>query len=166
MENPFFYSAILKYAWDGFDHEIVADGLNESEAKAMEKALIASYKANDRGFGYNLTSGGDGTPGHFPSEETRRKLSSARRKENLSEETLRRRSEGLRGRKFSNEHKRKIGEANSKPVEMLGMDGVSIRRFKSAYEAEQTMGIGHSHISQCCTNKRRSTGGYRWKFAQ
>lgn len=112
-----------------------------------------------------MTSGGDGTPGYHPSEETRQKLSVARRRENLSEETLKRRSESLRGRRFSDEHKRKIGDANSKPINMLSKTGELIRSFSSAREAEVTLGISHSHISQCCTGKRKSTGGYMWSFA-
>ena len=132
----------------------------------MEKDLISCWKTQDRNFGYNMTSGGDGTPNYHPSEETRRKLSEARKRENLSEETLRRRSEGLKGRKFSDEHKRKMSEAQSKPISMFTKAGEFIRNYPSAKVAEQELGISHSHISQCCTGKRATTGGYRWSFAQ
>lgn len=165
-ENPYFYAAIIKYGWDGFNHDILYTGIDEESAKRIEKELIKLWHTQDRLLGYNMTSGGDGTPDYHPSEETRAKLSKARRKENLSEETLRRRSAGLRGRKFSEEHKRKIGEANSKPIDMFTKDGVFVRSFNSAYEAETELGIGHTHISQCCTGQRKSTGGYAWKFAQ
>lgn len=165
-ENSHFYSAIQKYGWDGFEHVIIAEGLTEQDAKSMEKDLIAKWKTQNREFGYNMTSGGDGTPDYHPSEETRRKLSIARMKENLSEETLARRSAGLRGRKFSEEHKRKIGDGNSKPIQMFSKDGILLREFKSARDAEEELGINHSHISQCCHGERNSTGGYLWKFAQ
>jgi hypothetical protein len=87
-------------------------------------------------------------------------------RENLSEETLRRRSEGLKGRKFSEEHKRKIGEGNSKPIDMFSKDWVFLKNFKCAYEAERELNINHSHISQCCNGIRQTAGGYRWQFAQ
>lgn len=163
-ENSHFYSAIKLYGWDNFTHEILFEGLSEQEAKQKERELISLWDTQDSRFGYNMTSGGDGTPGYHPSEETRKKLSNARRKENLSAETLRRRSEGLRGRKFSDEHKRKIGDGNSKPVNMIGLDGVTIRTFKSARDAEISMGFNHAHISQCCHHIRQTTGGYRWEF--
>ncbi|MBQ0014778.1 MAG: hypothetical protein KBS82_05600 [Oscillospiraceae bacterium] len=165
-ENPYLYQAITKYGWDGFDHIVIFDNLSEHQAKELEKMMISFWGTQNRVYGYNMTSGGDGTPGYIPSEETRRKLSEARRRENLSEETLRRRSEGLRGRKFSDDHRQKIGKANSKKINMYDKDGNLIDTFVSAQAAERELHINHSHISQCCNGKRKSTGGYMWSFAQ
>ena len=164
-ENPHFYSAIMEYGWDNFSHDVIYDGLTEQEAKAIEVELIEKWRTQNPAFGYNMTSGGDGTSNCHPSQETRMKLSIARSKENLSEETLRRRSEGLKGRKFSEEHKRKIGDGNSKKIEMLSTDGNVIKTFRSARDAEVDLGISHSHISQCCHGTRRTAGGYQWRFA-
>lgn len=166
VENPYFYSAINQYGWDGFDHIILLEGVDEESAKHAEKSLIKFWHTNDRKYGYNLTTGGDGTLGYYPSEETRAKLSVARMRENLSEETLRRRSEGLRGRKFSEEHKKKIGDGNSKRIAMIDKSGNVIRVFRGAHDAETELKISHSHISQCCHGKRNTAGGYRWAFAQ
>ena len=165
QENPHFFAAIQKYGWDNFEHEILFDGMTEDEAKQKEIELIREWKTQDTRYGYNMTSGGDGTPDYHPSEETRKKLSEARKKENLSEETLRRRSEGLRGRKFTDEHKKKIGDGNSKQIRMLSKDGVILKVFRGAKDAEEELGISHSHISQCCHGVRRTAGGYQWQFA-
>lgn len=80
--HTYFYKAIQKYGWDGFDHEIIADHLTEQEAKEKEIELILFYKTNCRRYnnptyGYNCTDGGDGTSGHIVTEETRKKISEA-----------------------------------------------------------------------------------------
>lgn len=166
QDNPHFYAAIQKYGWDNFSHEILYDGLTRSEATEKEKSMIAELHTQDTAYGYNMTTGGEGTPGFIPSAETRAKLSLARRKENLSAKTLQRRSDGLRGRKFTEEHKKKIGDGNSKRIDMFQKDGTFIKSFRAARDAELEYGISHTHISQCCHNQRNSAGGYLWKFAQ
>lgn len=164
-ENPHFFSAIQAYGWDGFEHKILLRNVDERTAKTAERMLISILHTQDREFGYNATSGGDGTPGCHPSDETRQKLSRARRKENLSDETLRRRSEGLKGRHFSSEHRKKIGDGNSKQIKMYAKDGTFIKSFRAARDAEVELGVSHTHISQCCNGKRNTAGGYIWKFA-
>lgn len=163
---PRFYSAIKKYGWDDFSHVIILSGVDYETALNAERNLIYIWQTQDARFGYNLTSGGEGTPDYHPSAATLEKLSCARRKENLSAETLRRRSEGLRGRKFSDEHKRKIGDGNSKRINMYEKSGVFIKSFRGAHDAENEFGISHTHISQCCHGRRNSAGGYLWRFAQ
>lgn len=165
-QNPRFFSAIKHYGWDNFYHIVLFENLTEKEAMDMERLLIRFWRTMECDYGYNLTSGGEGSPNTTVSAETRMKLSIARRKENLSEETLRRRSESLRGRKFSDSHKDKIGIANSKSIAMLDSENNIIRIFKSARDAEVELHISHSHISQCCHGKRNTAGGYGWKFAQ
>ena len=39
-----------------------------------------------------------------------------------------------------------------------------IQEYISAVEAENKTGIRRSHISQCCNGKRKSAGGYIWRF--
>lgn len=72
--NQYFAKAINKYGWDGFDHFILCEGLEEDEAKEMEIALIAKHSSNDSDFGYNCTIGGDGATKYYTEEE--RKLAS------------------------------------------------------------------------------------------
>ena len=57
-EQPFLFNAIVKYGWINIEHEILYANLNEEDAFAKEKELIALYQTNDAEYGYNLTPGG------------------------------------------------------------------------------------------------------------
>lgn len=98
--SKYFWKSIQKYGWDAFEHEILVNGLTESEAKAEEIRLIAEYKSNKEEFGYNITSGGGGAAGYKQSPEHIQK----RAKKVASK---------LRGRKLSEDHKRKISDRTS-----------------------------------------------------
>ena len=71
-ECPYFYNAIEKYGWDGFNHEIIASNLTKEEADNFEKLLIQKLNTMDPNIGYNLRAGG--ADGVF-SEESRKKMS-------------------------------------------------------------------------------------------
>jgi group I intron endonuclease len=58
-QNIYFYSAIQKYGWENFTHEILETNLNREEANEKEKYWIKYYKSNQKGYGYNLTDGGE-----------------------------------------------------------------------------------------------------------
>lgn len=90
IHNTHFYRAIKKYGWGNFQHEIIAGNLHEDEAKNFEKLLIQKLKSTDKNHGYNISLGGDGTPGvsHYGvensfygrkhSEESRKKMRESR----------------------------------------------------------------------------------------
>lgn len=122
-----FNSAIQKYGWDNFKHEILLDGLTQEEANFYEESYIKSYHTcviDENCWGYNATYGGDV---HLISDATREKMRRistelwksddfrvkacrGRKGREVSQETRRRLSESLRGRILSDEHKRKLRE--------------------------------------------------------
>ena len=83
-----FYNAIEKYKWENIQHIIVSTDLTEKEAKWLENYLICYYRTfvgfKDDCKGYNCTLGGDGVCGIT----------------------------SMKGKHLTEEHKRKIGEAN------------------------------------------------------
>lgn len=52
----------------------------------------------------------------------------------------------------------------AKKVEQLTMDGAPIRIWDSIAEANGSLGIGKSCISNCCRGKSGSAGGYVWRY--
>ena len=43
--------------------------------------------------------------------------------------------------------------------------GELLATFPSTHEAERVTGIANSNISKCCLGKRKSVGGYIWRYA-
>lgn len=72
------YKAICKYGWENVKHDILFSDLTEEEAKNKEKELISelhTYIHDPLCNGYNMTLGGEGTLGHKPSKEARKRMS-------------------------------------------------------------------------------------------
>lgn len=57
-----FYSAIKKYGWDNFTHEILKENMSLSEALIAEQEAIKEYDSLVGHKGYNLSPGGDYVP--------------------------------------------------------------------------------------------------------
>ena len=63
-------------------------------------------------------------------------------------------------------HNKRMAESLSKQVQMLYKStGELLATFPSTREAERITGINKGHISQCCNGKRKSAGGYIWRYA-
>lgn len=172
-----FGRAISKYGWDGFIHEVVSEGLSESEAKNIECDLISKYLTQDDSHGYNMTSGGDGVCGFKHTDAAKQKMSICKAGSNhpnynkhLNESTRNKIATRLSGNKNalgairSTETKKRMSIAKKKAVAMYA-DGILIKLFDSAKDAQEETGINRKNISTCCLGQRNSAGGYNWKFA-
>lgn len=96
----YFHRAIREHGEEAWDHVVLAFNIEELvRAQDLERKFINEHRSFDPNIGYNLTMGGDGC---VMTPETRQKLSESLR----GNETLR---EALRGRAFSEEQRRKIG---------------------------------------------------------
>lgn len=72
----------------------------------------------------------------------------------------RRHSEARKGKKHSDEAKRRIGKAFSKKVLCVETGQV----FDSMIDAQRETGINYRHISDVCLGKRKTAGGFQWKY--
>ena len=237
-ECTYFYNAIEKYGWDGFDHEIIASNLTKDEADNFEKLLIQKLDTMNSDVGYNLRAGGaDGIfseeskkkmsesrigqrsgekhpmYGKNHSEDTKNKIGDSSRErwtdpsfkakmhevrkqlwENdeyrqqqikartgkyVSEETRQKLSNVLKGEKNpmwgkhpSEETRQKMSESQKKAqrrrarkINQYTVDGIFIATWDYMKQIEDETGIAYQDISKCCRYKRKSAGGFVWRYA-
>lgn len=57
-------------------------------------------------------------------------------------------------------------EKCSKPVLQFTLDGILVKEYQSIHQAERETGFNQSSIRACCKGKRKTAGGYIWKYAK
>lgn len=156
---PYFYSAIQKYGWDNFAHEVIVRGLTLAEASEMEQYYIAKYKTCDKEYGYNLTRGGQNAPtmlGKHHSEETKRKIGEGNRGKKHSEIQNQQHSAHMKGLM--------VGSRNPKSTAVRCINTGEI--FESQSIAAKAKGVLQSKIYKCCNGQASHTHGLKWEYVE
>jgi group I intron endonuclease len=115
-------NAIRKYGKDAFEHQVLAVAKTKAELDNLEKIWIVLLQTR-RPTGFNLATGGEGNPGLAHTRESKEKISKNRTGKALgnknaagqvwTEERKQKLSQKLQGRKFSEEHNKKISVARA-----------------------------------------------------
>ena len=116
--------------------------LTEEEAFRHEKYMIAVFGRKDLGTGIlrNFTNGGEGASGIKCSEQSRKKMSEAKRGKTLPEETKRKMSESHKGGTASEESRKKMSESRkgkTLPEETRKKMSLSKKGKKWGYHSEE-----------------------------
>ena len=82
----------------------------------------------------------------------------------LSENHKKKIGDSQRGRTLPVETRKKISNGHKRPVVKLSKEGTYLNKYDSGLAAEQETGINRTHISSCCKGKRKSAGGFIWRF--
>lgn len=182
--SPHFYSAIQKYGWDNFEHNILFTNLTKEEACLKEQELIQYFNSMNRDFGYNSTSGGDI---FTMNKETKQKISQALMGNQnglghqCSEEKKKKISEAQKGRKFTEEHKQKLSEAAQKrhvpcseekkkklsqnyPYKRKVYCEELDRIFDSVQQCSKELNIPATNISKLCGGRGKTLKGYHLRY--
>ena len=191
-----FYKAIKKYQWNNIEHIILFDNLTKEEAEQKEIELIRQYQSNNSQYGYNLDNGGNcvgkmseqtkrkigqANKGNLPNkgsfkkghksfltEEAKRKISETSKGKPATSGSFKKGHVGyMKGIKMPLEVRKKISEKLGKKVLQFNVAGKYINEYKSCIEAAQKIGLKNGcHIGSCCNGKRKTAGGYVWKFKE
>ena len=182
--SPYFHSAILKYGWDNFEHNVLFVDLTREEACLKEQELIREFKSNDRHFGYNQTSGGD----FFTlSVEAKDKISRGMKgnKNGLEHPCSREKAEKIskaqKGKHLAQDHRQKLSEASKKrhvpcsyekrrtlsrnyphkrKVYCIELDKV----FESVQSCGKSLGIPPTNITKLCKGRGKSLRGLHFEY--
>lgn len=128
--NSHFSSAILKYGWDNFNHDILYSNLTKEQANLKEQELISFYKTQNPEYGYNLTAGGSTNTLSEEQKQQRRELNYKMWEDGTFKEII------------------------NTPVYCIELD----LTFESALSAERATGIDNSSIQKVCKNKLKYAG--------
>ena len=192
--NKRFWSAIKKYGWDSFEHEILFDNLTQEEAERLEKKLVLEYDSANHKCGYNVAEGG-----HVLSPESRKRIGDTRRErkihpwcqgKHMSDETKAKLSAAMKGKRnhteWTDEEKEKVRQSKlgkNNPNFGKGMteeqkrllllinekpveclSDEGVKAFRSAKSAGKALGITPGNITRVCKGQRQTAGGYRWRY--
>lgn len=163
IDQPVFSRAIKKYGWDNITHEILYSGLTEKDAKNLEINLIKQYKS--LGLSYNITDGGDGFRGATHMRGRKASEETKRKMREAKKGTNRGSANPMYGRHETAPAYGKFGKEHpaSKKVYQYDLLGNFIKEWDCLSDAQRHLNILVTHITACCNGRQKTAGGYIWK---
>ncbi len=151
-DNIYFHKAIRKHGVENFKWEILIECYSRNELDNIEIKLIKKY--NTFGSGYNLNVGGKGNAGFKLTEDTRQKMSEAKKGKNHPNY----------GKHCTKETKKKIGDANrnkSRSKELRKKISESLKGENHPNYGRHLTEETKRKISESSKNKKLSEGHKR-----
>lgn len=146
-----FYSDILEFGWNSFDHDVVASGLSKEDAEKMEREMIDSLDLTNPKKGYNSNMSGIRTAHH--NEITKERLRAQKIGENNP----------FFNKRHTKETKLLMSENRPKRAVICIETNTS---YKSTREAERQTQVDHADIIRCCKGLLSKAGGFHWKYEE
>lgn len=153
------YVEMREFGLEAFAFEVVEQCESEEQSFDAERIWIRKLRSDDLAVGYNLTSGGQGLTG--ASEETRRKMSAAKRGKIQDPSAVARRAETLRAN-----GKKAAAMARAVELHKQGLCGADIAREigrsrQRVYELLKEAGIQGPGTGQYDVSLRKRCGASR-----
>ena len=171
QNNSKMWNDIQNSDWNtDWEHNILGQFEDKQEALNVEEMFIWLFDSTNDG--YNISSYGSG---HYErTEEQKRKTSEANTGKHRSEESKKKISEALSGEKaywygkhHSEEYRKKISQSMGvNGILQFSKDGELIAEYSSIHEAERQTGCNQGNICRCCKGKRKSAGGFIWRYKE
>ena len=170
--NTPFDKAIKRHGVDNFVFEIIDRAETIEELNQKEKYWIEYYSSMGEN-GYNVCEGGDNTIGYRHREDSKQKMSLAKKTayvgngnpfygKHHSEESRKKMSATRTGRVITDEWRKRISDGSVQKRKVRNIETGEI--FNSIKEAAQKYSIVPTHITRVCRGKRKQTGGFHWEY--
>lgn len=158
--NKAFWEDIEKYGWDKFSHTILETGLSKESVSDREEYYIRLYNSTNSQFGYNVIGGGFRVKRPDVSENMKKRT--GKNNPNFGKPAPERTKKVL----LEYVQNQPLGADNpcAIPVVQFTKDGRFVARYGCMSDAKKALNNKSLHISACCSGKRKSSGGYVWKY--
>lgn len=162
-----FHNAINKYGWDNFKYEVLSrkQYLNEEDA-SFDLDLLEIYyidKFDSYNNGYNSTYGGESNSGYKYTAEQRQKLVDIHKGKHKGNKN------SFYGKNHTDITKDLIASHNPRIRKVcqieIGTDEI-IKIWDRIKFASDELSIAATHITRVCKGKRKTAGGFKWKYAE
>lgn len=162
LEEKAEHSALMKEKWASESYRKLREEINNSEE---HKRILSESLSGEK----------NGMYGKKHTQSSRMKMSESRSGEKnfwygkrKSQEYREHIRQGAtlyhENNTVSDETRQLISKSVSVPVCQYSLDGILIKEFYSATIAGKEIGIDASCIIKCCKGKRKSAGGFVWKY--
>ena len=152
--SPILQNAWNKYGEDNFIFSIIENILVNNHLLVREQYYIDTLKPY-----YNCCKIAGNRLGLRHSKETRDKISKGLK------EKFTRDPHPMKGKTLTAFSKNQISNSLVKAITQYDLQGNKIQEWRSSIDAEEKLGINRVNINQCCNNKTKTSGGYRWTFS-
>jgi len=186
-DNAALHKAMRQYGYNNFTTKIIEDNIPESQLDSKEKYYIKQLNSRKEFNNYNLTDGGSGTFGMSKLDRTEIEqiylllknvdeypyIDEIAKQFNVDESTIAKINKGIywhnnsltypiRKTKTKRRYNGEIdGDKNPRAckVKCIELD----KTFDTIKEANNYLGVKHSHISACCRGERNTALNYHWE---
>ena len=160
----YFYKAIQKYGWDNFDHLILEQGnWTPEEANEKEQYYIQKYDSTNPQKGYNILKG------EQKEISPNANIQAITWMKNHPEFGLARANDMLKWQLEHPEEMKRMRQENIKKATNARKKAIQCIETGIIYEsaseaARKVKGTTQSKICMVCRGKRKTCGGYHWKY--
>lgn len=160
--NKEFWEEIKKYGWSAFEHIVLHSNLSKDEVSKKEEELVRKYDSTNPIKGYNKIGGGFRTKRPDIAKLMRKRIGILN--PNFGKQAPSKTKKAL----INHAKNGQFGINNPKATPVLQFDkkGSFIKEYECEIDAIKELDLSSNHIPEVCKGKRKTFGGFIWKYKE